>query len=275
MQSRNLVSAFLLIGLLAFSPWTSHGAEAQAAAPVEVGQTYRILVGGGALSFRILEIGEGGLVRVQAVEDASFVGVGEGSVWWLNLNQALLVEAMPTETSQHRELASVLEATHARVLELATVPEAAERAGATLRAGQAALDRDDVAAARRALVELESLEATLEQRYRLLIVAGPNSVSGVWRVPDVNASARHHYLIVEALDDADRPVLVDVRNEETGAVERVSTWGLRVPREVFERVRADKLADGIIQDRFVGEKARGALAPEFAIETTGGAITRW
>jgi len=96
MQSRIVVSAFLLIVVLAFSSWTSHQAEAQAAAPVEVGQTYRILVGVGALSFRILEIGEGGLVRVQAVEDASFVGVGEGSVWWLNLNQALLVEAKPT-----------------------------------------------------------------------------------------------------------------------------------------------------------------------------------
>ena len=172
-------------------------------------------------------------------------------------------------------LASDLEATHARVLALATVPEAAERAATALGVGQAALGRDDVSAARASLADLEALEATLEQRYRLLIVAGPNSVSGVWRVPDVNVAARNHYLIVEALDEAGRRVQVDVRNEETGALERVSSWGLRVPQEVFERVAADKLADGIIQDRFVGEKARGALRPDYAIETTGGAITRW
>ena len=180
-----------------------------------------------------------------------------------------------TVVAPRQALVGALDATHARVLALATVPEAGQRAETALRAGQAALGRDDVAAARGALTDLEVLEATLEQRYRLLIVAGPDSVSGVWRVPDVNVAARNHYLIVEALDEAGRRVQVDVRNEETGAVERVSTWGLRVPQEVFERVAADKLADGIIQDRFVGEKVRGALTPDYAIETTGGAITRW
>ncbi len=180
-----------------------------------------------------------------------------------------------TVVAPRQALVSALDATHARVLAIASVPEASERATTSLVDGQGALERDDVAAARRALAELEALEATLEQRYRLLIVAGPDSVSGVWRVPDVNVAARNHYLIVEALDDAGRRVQVEVRNEETGTVERVSTWGLRVPQEVFESVAADKLADGIIQDRFVGEKTRGTLAPEYAIDTTGGAITRW
>ena len=172
-------------------------------------------------------------------------------------------------------LARDLDAVHARVLELATVDEARTRGASLLAAGRSALARDDSSAARTALADLEALQATLEQRYELLIVTGPNSVSGVWRIPDANTAARNYYLIVEARDEGGRPVQVNVLSEETGRVERVSSWGLRVPEAVFEQVAADKRADGIIHDRFVGEKLRGSLEPSYAIPTTGGAITRW
>jgi hypothetical protein len=48
-----------------------------------------------------------------------------------------------------------------------------------------------------------------------------------------------------------------------------------VDEPVFERIRADKLDDGIVQDRVFGEKVRGRLEPEYRIPTSGGAITEW
>lgn len=180
-----------------------------------------------------------------------------------------------TVVAPREALARDLEAVHGRVLEATTVDEARTRAASLLSAGRSALAREDTSAARAALADLEALHTTLEQRYRLLIVTGANAVSGVWRVPDANTAARNYYLIVEALDEGGRPVQVDVLNEETGRLERVSSWGLRVPEAVFERVAADKRADGIIQERFVGEKLRGSLEPTYAIPTTGGTITRW
>jgi len=180
-----------------------------------------------------------------------------------------------TVVAPREALARDLEAVHARVLDVATVDEGRTRAASLLAAGRSALAGDDAAAARAALADLEALQATLEQRYQLLIVTGANSVSGVWRIPDANTAARNYYLIVEARDDGGRPVQVNVVNEETGRLERVSSWGLRVPEAVFEQVAADKRADGIIQERFVGEKLRGSLEPTYAIATTGGAITRW
>lgn len=180
-----------------------------------------------------------------------------------------------TVVAPRQALARDLEAVHASVLDVAAVGEARSRAETLVVSGRAALARDDSAAARAALTDLETLLATLEQRYELLIVTGPNSISGVWRVPDVNTAARNHYLIVEALDEAGRRVQVEVVNEETGRSERVSTWGLRVTEEVFERVAADKRADGIVDDRLVGEKRRGELTPRYVVDTTGGAITRW
>jgi hypothetical protein len=180
-----------------------------------------------------------------------------------------------TVVAPRQALARDLETVHARVLEVAAADEARSQADALLETGRSALAAEEVSAARAALADLESLESRLEQRFALLIATGPGSVSGVWRVPDANPAARNYYLIVEALDEQGLPVRVEVRNEETGRLERVSEFGLRVSQEEFERVAADKRADGIIQERLVGEKVRGELEPRYSIPTTGGAITRW
>lgn len=180
-----------------------------------------------------------------------------------------------TVVAPERALQRDLEQTYARVVDVAASDAAVTRAGTLWSAAQDAVARGDPAAARTALASLEELRDQLEQAYFLWIVSGADAVSGVWRVPDLNPDARSYYLIVEALDASGRPVTVPVRNEETGQVERVSTWGLRVDEATFERVARDKLDDGIIQDRFFGEKRRGELEPDYAFTTTGGAITRW
>ena len=93
MKIRVLAGTFLLAAVLVLSSFTNNFVEARSGAPVKVGQAYKVLVGVGALSFKVLEIGKDGMVKVQAVDDGKFVGIKRGSVWWLNLNQALLVEA--------------------------------------------------------------------------------------------------------------------------------------------------------------------------------------
>ncbi len=93
MRYRVLATAMFL-AILITSCFSGTQAEAQATAPVEVGKAYNVFFGVGALRFKVLEIGKGGLVKVQAVEDGSSVGIENGSTWWLNLNQTLLVEAI-------------------------------------------------------------------------------------------------------------------------------------------------------------------------------------
>jgi hypothetical protein len=72
-----------------------------------------------------------------------------------------------------------------------------------------------------------------------------------------------------------RRLTLPIPSEETGRVERVSSWGLRVDEATWQRVAADKADDGIIQERVVGRKAIGELEPTYTVTTTGGAITRW
>ncbi len=91
----------------------------------------------------------------------------------------------------------------------------------------------------------------------------------------MNTGARNYYVIVEAIGSGGRRVSVPVESEETGVVQTVSTWGLRVDEDTFERVRQDKLDDGIIQDDTFGVKRAGFLEPDYEYPTTGDAITEW
>lgn len=172
-----------------------------------------------------------------------------------------------------RGLEADLNAARAAIHAVAEAPEAEARADALHRTATTALQRGDAADARDALASLRELQATLERAYELRVALEPDT--GVWRVPDVNTGARNYYIVVEAVDARGRPVSVPIVSEETGEAREVERWGLRVDEATFERVRDDKLDDGILQERRFGEKRAGALEPEYRFPTTGGAITEW
>jgi hypothetical protein len=115
----------------------------------------------------------------------------------------------------------------------------------------------------------------LEASYRIRIVNRPDERSGVWRVPDLNQAARNYYIIVEALGPDGRNLRVPIKNEETGKIEQVERWGVRVDERIFNRVGADKQDDGIIQQDSFGRKRAGQLEPEYEVPTSGAAITSW
>ncbi len=172
-------------------------------------------------------------------------------------------------------LPRALRAEHDRVL--AGTQDAAARADAArlLAEGEAAARAGNLAEARARRDALSNLAARLAAAYSVRIVNRPGEPSAVWRVPAANPRARNYYLIVEALDRDGRPVEVPITSEEDGRTARVSRWGLRVPEAEFERVRRDKLADGIIDQPVIGQKMPGSLATQWTVETNGGAILSW
>ena len=99
--------------------------------------------------------------------------------------------------------------------------------------------------------------------------------SGVWRIPEVNPTARNHYLIVEAVGPDGAAIAMPVTSEESRKTSTVKRWGVRVGQDIFDAVRRDKSDDGIIQNDRVAEKKRGMSAPEWAIPAPPGAITEW
>ena len=171
-------------------------------------------------------------------------------------------------SAQLRDLRTARDA----AIRISAVPEGRDRAAQLCQDGVAALRSADFGQARAAAVALAELKARLETEYTIRI---QSDRSAVWRVPDRNPQARNYYLLVGAIDPGGRALALPIKNEENGRTSTVRIWGIRVGEDVFERVRADKQDDGIIQASTVGVKRRGCLAPEYTIPVLGGAITSW
>ncbi len=146
---------------------------------------------------------------------------------------------------------------------------------ATVRRGLAAASAGNLTEARAARGELETLLTNLRSAYEVRIVSRRGEVSGLWRVPKTNRQGRNYYLVVEAVGPDGKILPQTILNEENGQREKVQKWAVRVPADVLERVRADKQADGIIDQPVVAVKARGRIEPDWRIQRAGGEITQW
>lgn len=153
--------------------------------------------------------------------------------------------------------------------------EGRRKAEELYQSAKTALESGEKQRAQQLLESMDAMNGQLKNTYTLQIVNKPGKKTGVWRVPGANPAARNYYIVVEAIGPDGSPVPVAVRNEETGRTETVTTWGLRVDKDVFDSVARDKQDDGIIQDRVFGTKRRGYLEPEYRIKTTGAAVTSW
>jgi hypothetical protein len=133
--------------------------------------------------------------------------------------------------------------------------------------------------------KLRNLEAALELEYTLAI-ANPSAESGsaIQRNYTDERGMRNSgfYVIVEARDAQGNPVSVPIENRETGRIEQVSRWGEQVPEDVFDRLAADKQADGVLDERTFGVKRRGTRSVEVTLNGADGAplkrqgqITSW
>jgi hypothetical protein len=86
---------------------------------------------------------------------------------------------------------------------------------------------------------------------------------------------RNYYVIVDAVTPRGERAALPITSEEDGTTRTVTQWGLRVDNALYEKIRRDKLDDGIIQNNRFGVKERGYLTPHYLMPTTGGAITQW
>jgi hypothetical protein len=86
---------------------------------------------------------------------------------------------------------------------------------------------------------------------------------------------RNYYLIVEAVTPKGERLTFPIASEEDGTTKNVQQWGLRVNSTIFDKIRRDKMDDGIIQNNRLGVKERGYLNPQYLMPTTGAAITQW
>lgn len=188
------------------------------------------------------------------------------------------VESARTAIGSIRSLESEfkeLDLLRTEALETARESGVPEKIEALYNSALAAVGSGDLETAKTARQALRYTRDLLRQEYTLKIVSRPGTPSGVWRYPVGSNTARNYYLIVEAVSPSGQPLTLQITSEEDGKVHAVSEWGLRVEPQEFERVRQDKMQDGIVNRNIVGTKKRGYLTPEYTVATTGGTITEW
>ena len=164
---------------------------------------------------------------------------------------------------------------YATIHEETKVQLAESQAVAARDRGLAAARQGDRAAAQQAIADLTAIRDALRAEYQLKIVDSPDSKWGFWTFPKSNSEATNYYLVVQAVAADGSALTLPIRSEETGRAERVSTWGERVPEDVYRAVEADKQDDGVIEHNLIAVKEFGFLTPGFLVPTLGGEVTRW
>ncbi len=139
---------------------------------------------------------------------------------------------------------------------LAADAAARERVQAVARSGAAAHAAANLGELRDATNALAGLTARLEETYTVRIVSRPGEDSGVERRAGGRTSGL--YVIVEAIDADGRAVSRRIRDAESGRLRDVTKWGEQVTEAVWNRVVADKQADGIVDEAEFARKVRGA-----------------
>lgn len=208
---------------------------------------------------------------------AAVAALGIGSVPVVALHYA-------DEAKRSAETAAVDERQHVLPDRIAAMTAAVDReareqepktkAAAFAQAARNALSSNDPTRARAELAAAERMIEEMRLGYEVRIVTGGREASGFWRVPRDNPAARNYYLVVEAAGP-NGPLPRRILNEETGKVDTVTKWGVRVPDDVFEAVKRDKLDDGIISNKLVGVKEPGRLSIDWRMAVRDGAVTRW
>ena len=185
-----------------------------------------------------------------------------------------MTEVLPEKRLQ-AALPKQIESSLSQIENIAKNPELITQAQQNAEVARIAIDSGDYDQAQDIAARLTSAADSIAGEYTMRVISKPNQSSGVWRVPPNNPKGRNYYLIVEALDNNNKVLELDILNQENNKTERTKQWGLRVNEQTFYQIAADKKDDGIIQNNQVGKKEVGFLKPSFSIPTTGATITKW
>ncbi len=149
-----------------------------------------------------------------------------------------------------------------RFKSMGLTPAEQEQVAAKVAAANAAVRERDTARVKESLAVLKATLAYAETPLTFNVVDRAGVNSGVER--NYSASGgKSWYLIAEAIDPSGKAFPVTVASAESGTINQATLFGVRVSREVYESVKADKMEDGHVDNRMLGKKPANSLTPQF------------
>ncbi len=214
---------------------------------------------------------------------AALGAIGLG-VWLAFLNPAMPWSPQSRATQAlhqaEQEARSVLERLHVSAKHDAAALHAVDELTNEFHAVEAT---GHVAAIQQSKARMGELLATLEEQYELQIVTGEGRDSAATRNWEAGGpGALSYYVIVEARSKNGHLLSQNIPSAETGELKTVTQWGEQVPKEVYDRLKADKQADGVLNETRFGVKTRGTLSEQVLLPGPDGSplkrgmqITAW
>ena len=201
-------------------------------------------------------------------------------IWWLFLSPNARLSASGRAHRQAARIAAEIAKQAGVVRSIARDPKVEPELARLAAEADALRNRDDpkgLAAVRDAVA---GMETKLGEEYAVTVVSGANRKSVIAR--DYKNRPSGYYLIVEARKADGQPLARRIHNDETDSDREVTTWGERVPEAVYERLKRDKLDDGILNETAYAVKRKGVLDEEVTMPGLDtrplarmGRITQW
>jgi hypothetical protein len=129
------------------------------------------------------------------------------------------------------------------------------------------LDTDQLASLEN---RLSQLSARLNEAYEVRILADPQERSGFTQTPDDQPDGKAYYLIVSAKNDRGEVIRHTIDDSQVLKPITVDRWAEQVPKAVYDRIAADKKADGILNETLFAVKRRGYPAEEIRLPDADG-----
>ncbi len=141
-----------------------------------------------------------------------------------------------------------------------------------LAAAKQQREHRDADSLRRVQAALAAQREALAEEYEIRVVSEPGRKAGIDRYYEDRDGKRvsGYYLLVEAKTPDGRVLPRQIMNAETKKAAVVSTWGERVPKAVYDRLVADRKADGILDETLFGRKRKGTTQEEIVIPGADG-----
>jgi hypothetical protein len=136
----------------------------------------------------------------------------------------------------------------------------------------AARERRDLAQLNTIEADLAKLEALYQADYQVVILNQPGTQSATERKYTDTDGTRTSgfYVFVEARNQDGTLRKMAIRNRETGKMVNVERWGEQVSESVFNRLAADKKADGVLDEIVFSQKRRGQAEETVVLPGTDG-----
>ncbi|WP_417749409.1 DUF6384 family protein [Rosistilla oblonga] len=223
------------------------------------------------------------VMRRRVAAGAAAVTVALAVTWY-----AFLSPWAPLSPTVRAERAAAVQVEQSQVLlqqiESASLDPDATAEASRLMAEVQAAGAANPSAATAAHERLNKLWGQMQKQYEVHIVSGASEMSAFERdfTDDQGTRLAGYYVVVETRSPEGRVLRQSIRNAETGEEQLVARWAERVSKDVYERLRDDKVSDGVLNETLFAVKRRGEIEERVQIPTRSGEmlqrkaqITNW